>query len=236
MVLPGMAGAIVGAAASEAAGGGSAVAPTWGAVGAHTAGSLAAAYPTGITAGDLLVMHITATAADGTTAYSLSGWTAGPSALQSGMGGIYTLYKVATGSESGTATPTRTGTAPTANGAVINRFSGVNTSATPYEGATSTFNANTALTGNVMTSAPITTAANGRLLVNLYHQNIVPIVLTHGSGWSQAYEFIRTGIGPDYQMDFDYKTAVGYGGQSSEVATPASQAAILNLAFALIGI
>lgn len=219
-----------------AGGGGSAVAPTWGAVGAHTAGSIAAAYPMGITAGDLLVMHITATAADSDTAYSLTGWTAGPTALEAAHAGIYTLLKVATGSESGTATPTRTGTTPTAQGAVINRFSGVDTSGTPYEGAASTYNANTAATGNVMTSAPITTTANGRLLINLYHHNVAPIHLTPGSGWTQAYELSRVGIGPDYQMVFDYKAAAGFGGQGSESATTASGDGFLNLAFALIGL
>lgn len=227
----------------DAAGGGSAVAPTFGAVGTHSAGVINAAYPAGISAGDLLELVIVQNGGDGTTAYSATGWSAGASYMGTFTGAptgggnmaIHVLRKIATGSESGTVTVSRAGTAPTREGAVIERFSGVDTSGTIHEGlGTGTISDTGPLAGAITTPA-ITTTANGRLLVNRFASPIV-VTKSPGAGYTEAYEVNRSGVGPDYIFSMDYKDATGFGAQSSEVATAASQTAMVMLSYALIGL
>lgn len=218
-------------------GGGSArVAPTWEAVGTHTAGSITAAYPAGIVAGEYLELTVVANGAGADTAYSLAGWTAGASVHAdwgSNMLGLYILWKVADGTETGSVTPTRTGTAPTREGAVIDRYSGVDTSGSPYEGS-NTGNTPNSTTTPISTTA-VTTTGSGRLVVNKL-ANQIAATLTPETGWTEAWDLVRSGVGPDYGFAAHHKVASGAGAQETEEPTPSAEAAFAWVSYALIGL
>lgn len=220
---------------SAAGDGGSAVAPTWGAVGSHTAGSIVAAYPTGISAGHYLELTVVGAGSDSTTTYTVSGWTklAEHFMLDPGSATVGTtlavFYKTATGSESGTVTPSVSGTTPARQGAVIERYSGVDTSGTPYEGLNES-----SLSGSPLNPPDTTTTANGRLLVYKYASVILDIAPE--AGWTEVWEFIRSGIGTDYLFTSHQKTAVGFGTQAGENPTTSSGLYWVCISYALKGV
>lgn len=228
---------------NPSADGGSAVAPTYGAVGTHNAGSLAAAYPAGISAGDLLLLTVVCNAATGvdTRSYTASGFTL----IQrhyvdegAGAGTILTLfYAVATGSESGTITPVGSGGTANREGAIVERISGVNTSGTPYE-SVQTYTRNTTDTGGgTFSTSAITTAANGRLLRNVFGCTFGAETFTSGAGWTESYDFARNGVGPDYWFGATHRAASGFGAQSAETITLAfASVYVVGISFALKGV
>lgn len=122
-----------------------------------TAGtSWAIPYPSGIAAGDLLVLHVVT---NGGGATDPSGWTIiyDEATLANPKGGLW--IKVATGSESGTLTFT---TSSTTGAAQMFRYTGVDTT-TPLDG-TPTSVVNSATTNTVVTPSITTTTANTMLV------------------------------------------------------------------------
>lgn len=222
----------------ETSGLATATAPSFGAVGGHNIGSLSAPYPAGIMAGDLLILNIVKNGTDQTTAYQAAGWTEiGQFHNNEGAGtGLLALfYKVAVGTESGSFTPTQTGTAPTREMAAIEYYRGVDTSGVPYEGLRS---GDTQTTGNsTVTTDPITTTADGRLLINKFYMQQGNLNVSPGPGWTEAWEYIRDNVGADYELASHYKPSVGVGLQDVEQAISNSVNVVMaHVSFALKGL
>ncbi|HUE80284.1 MAG TPA: hypothetical protein VMN38_11730 [Sphingomicrobium sp.] len=185
----------------------------------------------------MLILTIVKNGTDQTTVYSAAGWTEiGQFHNDEGAGtGMLALfYKVATGSESGSFTPTRVGTAPTREAAVIERYSGVDISGTPYEGLQTSTVGN--LVDTLVDVPAVTTTANGRLLINKFMRQTGNLFVAPEAGWTEAWEFVRDSAGADYQFATHYKDAVGFGVQDVENATSNSPGEFHAVSFALIGL
>lgn len=177
-------------------------------------------YPASIAAGDFLVGICMGNGSDdldysGPSGFSLLGSTT--FALTTGVAGILRVFsKVADGSETGTATFTKTAGSANANGAFIVRFTG----ASGYEGV-QTFKTENDSTTPMVSPAVTTTVANA-LIVNVFGQQQNQ-TLTEEAGWTEVFDQGANNAGPsDYRVALHYKAAVGIGAQATETPTYAS--------------
>lgn len=144
------------------------------------------AYPSGIAAGDLLILHVV-TNGGTLSATPPTGWTEvyRETTTTNPKGGVY--IKVASGSESGTVAVT---TGSTTGVAGIVRYTGVNTT-TPQDVAASTVSVNT--TGDLTATLPsITTVTNGSMLVMIAAANSTSKQWTGPGGATKRFDFTAT--------------------------------------------
>lgn len=145
------------------------------------------AYPSGITAGDILVLHIV-TNGGAPSSTPPTGWTQvhrESTTVTNPRGGVY--IKVASGSESGTLAVTVTSTTGVAQ---ISRYSGVDTT-TPQDVAASIAQVNT--TGDVTITLPsITTVTNGAMLLAFGAANSTSKQYAAVSGMTERVDFTQS--------------------------------------------
>lgn len=183
-----------------------------------TAGvSLAApAYPSGgnaPVAGELLELVCVASSVVGLVVTTPSGWTkvyeGGDANVQ-----LTIFHKFSDGTETGTVTLAFTGAVNGRNGALISRFSNVD-SATPYQSITTHFTAaSSAWVGNAIA----TTVANA-LLRDIYF-SLANLVSSPNLGWTETHDFGQSGAGPDFSTAGEYKVASISGSQAAGSVTP----------------
>lgn len=145
------------------------------------------AYPAGISAGDLLVLHVV-TNGGAPSSTPPTGWTEvhrEATTVSNPRGGVW--IKVASGSESGTLAVT---TASTTGVAQISRYTGVSTS-TPQDVAASIAQVNT--TGDTTITLPsITTVTNGAMLLAFGAANSTSKQYAAVSGMTQRVDFTES--------------------------------------------
>lgn len=208
-------------------GGGSPAAIT---VGAHADNSLAANYPASIALGDFLLAAVSANTAPTINYTGPAGWerltqvvydNASGNAVTSAL-----FYKVADGTETGTATFTATGTV-NAHTATIARVTGV----TGFEGLTALIKEDTS-TGTFASPA-LTTTGTGRTLLTFY-SGPTPVTLTESAGWTEAFDYAHNGAGSsDYNTALHYAPSSGTGVQATETPTPSSATRYVMISLAL---
>lgn len=139
-------------------------------------------YPSGILAGNLLVLHHVARDSVNTPAENIpSGWSSlAFAAVDIGLSWSFTYYKVATGSESGNLTIT-TDANDTCNAARMYCFKYTRASGTPYEGL-ATGADNTA--DIILDQTSVTTLSENRLCVHIAgaHNNTTVAAFTGETG------------------------------------------------------
>ena len=145
------------------------------------------AYPSGITAGDLLVLHLV-TNGGAPSSTPPSGWTEvfrEASAVSNPRGGVY--IKIASGSESGTLAVTVTSTTGVAQ---ISRYSGVDAT-TPQDVTRSIVEVST--TGDTTISLPsITTVTDGAMLLAFGAANSTSKQYAAVSGMTERVDFTQS--------------------------------------------
>lgn len=184
--------------------------------------SWAVAYPSGISAGDILLLHIS-TNGGAVTSSSLTGagWTEvfKPATVTNPRGGLW--LKVASGSESGTITVT---TASTTGNAIMFRYTGVDTT-TPQD-ATATTIEDTSGTDTTTDIPSITTVTDGAMLIYANAGNSSTVTMTaadtervdHGAlGGTGAkcgavYDVIKTTAGASGTKTITLSSARAYWG------------------------
>lgn len=145
------------------------------------------AYPSGISAGDLLVLHVV-TNGGAPSSTPPTGWTEvfrESVNVTNPRGGVY--IKVASGSESGTLAVT---VASTTGVASISRFSGVDTT-TPQDVTRSIIELNTTGTLDVVLPS-ITTVTNGAMLVMFTAANSTSKQWTTASGATERVDYTQS--------------------------------------------
>lgn len=211
-----------------AAGGGGGSPPAYVSTSSLAGNSLTPTYPASIAAGDFL---LGAVAANGTADLDYSGpsgFTRLTHFRTADANGSYlaVFYKIADGSESGTATFTKNAGTANRNFATVSRFTG----ATKLESlvAGGTLDSSTV----AISSPPVTTTGTGRLIVNLLASSAV-VGLTEEAGWTEAFEYGDNGPGAsDAVLALHYIASSGTGVQTTEEPTPSASSpwAVASLA------
>lgn len=145
-------------------------------------------YPSGVAAGQVMILHASMIDASNSNATltTPAGWTLidGPVRM-SATYAQWAFWKRATGSESGTLTITfsTSGNILGKSAAIMSAWDGAVASGTPVEAADD----DTGHATTTMTGAAIVTAGAGRTVVNLYSHS-ESVVTTPGTGWIDAYD------------------------------------------------
>jgi hypothetical protein len=191
--------------------------PLYISTGAHNSGSAVANYPASIAAGDFLLATVWGSG-DSLISYSgPAGWTRITQVSANSLASGVTIqhhalfYRIADGSESGTATFTASGAVANVTAAAISRFDG----ATSFESLCSLID----ITPSTTTSPQITTTDDDRLLVNTFSvAGGASYSLTPDTGWTEAFEYNRGNIGSQYDATLHYRNASATGLQLAEDA------------------
>lgn len=146
------------------------------------------AYPSGISAGDLLVIHISSSSNISSTLPS--GWDLIYKDTTTTSTRISLIYTIATGSESGTVAVTM---ASSTGCAQMARFSGVD-QADPLDSVTATSYANSSTGGTAVLPSLTPNTANGMLVFASAH-NSTSTTLSGPAGSTERWDFVQDGGG-----------------------------------------
>lgn len=199
------------------AGGGGGTPPAYQSTSAQVT-ALTPSYPAGIAAGDFLLGAVVGNATIDSDYSGPAGFTRLTQVIVNGSstGGIILalFYKIADGSESGTATFTRTGGIANTESAAVSRFTG----ATSFESLVAglTLDAST----DPISSPQLTTTDVDRLLVNLFGSRQAS-TLTEEAGWTEGFDYVHNGSGAtDTDLALHYAASGVAGAQTTEEPTP----------------
>lgn len=194
----------------------------------HTSNSITPNYPASIAAGDILIGVVIARVNDSTLDYTPPSGFQRLTVARATDTHVFVFYKVAAGTESGTATFTKNATAINEDAAFILRFTG----ATKIEDLR--VFTTTSSTANAISSPAITTTVANSLVCNLIATGGTTTVAPE-AGWTESFEdgTNNVGTGSDYSLALHHIAAPTIGVQTTEEPTPSGDSHFIVVSFAL---
>lgn len=204
-------------------------APSYVSTSTFSAGSITPTYPASIAAGDFLIGTVMCNASTDSCDYTApSGFQRLASFLTPSNDHCVVFYKIADGSESGTATFTLVGGGTvSAHSAAVSRFTG----ATRIEGLRAGGTAD--YTATPISTLAVTTTVPNSLLVNVFGKDSTGANnITEEAGFTEAFDYSKGAPGT-HEWALHYASAPSTGAQTTEEPTAQANSAWGFLSFAL---